>query len=98
MPAWNRRLKKAAAEWLSLPPDAMNDISRVTVLDGREAIVENIAALLRVDANLIEIDLGKCGLRITGAEFEVNLASSSEVHLTGQIQQVQYVARGELQS
>ncbi len=98
MPAWNRRLKKAASEWLSLPPDAMETITRVTILDGREVIVEHIAGLIHVDERLIEIDLGHAGLRIVGEAFEVNLASDAEVHLSGQIAQLQYVRREDLSS
>lgn len=97
MPAWKHRFKQAATDWLNLPPDAVDDISRVTVLGGREVIVEHIAALLRVDSDLIEIDLGKQGLRIIGTAFEVNLASKAEVHLTGDIKQVLYVNREDLQ-
>lgn len=98
MPAWNRRLKKAASEWLSLPPDAMENMSRVTVLDGREVIVEHISGLVHVDECLIEIDLGQTGLRIVGDAFEVNLASNEEVHLTGRIQELQYVRKEDLSS
>jgi|GEM_PF-771211 len=94
MPARNRRWKRIAAQWFSLPPDTFTDISRVTCLHGEQVIVENIKGLLRVSEQLVEMDVGHAVLAVTGRDFVVTLASHTEVQLEGKVESLTYRSKG----
>ncbi|QQE77336.1 YabP/YqfC family sporulation protein [Alicyclobacillus sp. SO9] len=94
MPSMKRRWKQLATEWLSLPPDALQDVSRVTCLNGNEVIVENIESLLRVSDTQVDIDVGHAVLHVHGESFVVTLASTTEVHLRGSVSSLSYSSRG----
>lgn len=94
MSTGNKGWKRIAAEWLALPPDALEQISRVTCLNGQEVIVENIEALTRVSGQVVEIDVGHAVLEVTGKSFVVTLASKREVHLQGEVESITYRPKG----
>lgn len=94
MPSMKRQWKQLAAEWLSLPPDALQNVSRVTCLNGQEVIVENIESLLRVSDTQVDIDVGHAILHVQGQAFVVTLASTTEVHLRGSVRSISYSVRG----
>lgn len=90
MPSWSRRLRTAMTSTFALPPDIVSDAPRVTCIDARQAVVENVVGLLHVSANEIRLDLGTLHLYLVGRDFEVNLVSGKEVHLTGDIESMQF--------
>lgn len=93
MPSRKRRWKQLATDLFSLPPDALEDVSRVTCLNGQQIIVENIRGLLRVSEEQVDIDLGHALLRAVGTSFVVTLASPSEVHLQGNLHSLNYLGK-----
>lgn len=93
MRKWKQTIRRTATEWLSLPPDAFLDVSRVTCIDGAQVIVENIESLLRVTETVVEVDLGKQTLLIQGENFVVTLVAEREVHVRGTVAQLSYVAK-----
>jgi sporulation protein YqfC len=93
MRTWKQRVRRAATEWLSLPPDALLNVSRLTCLDGGEVIVENIHSLLRVADTAVEIDLGNSLLTLSGERFVVTLVAEREVHVRGVVGQISYLPK-----
>ncbi|GMA52155.1 hypothetical protein GCM10025857_35120 [Alicyclobacillus contaminans] len=95
MRTWKQKVRRAATNWLSLPPDALLDISRLTCLDGREVIVENIRSLLHVSDTVVDINLGDSRLRLTGHQFVVTLVTEKEVHVQGTVESLTYLRTKE---
>jgi sporulation protein YqfC len=75
-------------------PDMVSDAPRVTCLDAREVVVENVVGLLHVGTDEIRLDLGNLHLTLWGRDFEVNLVSGKEVHLTGDIVRMEFRRQG----
>lgn len=87
---WKRRLQRAATDLLSLPPDALLDVSRLTCVDGAEIVVENAVSLLHVSQTAVEVDLGKMRLELVGQDFIVTLVSGREIHVQGAVERIVY--------
>ncbi len=96
MRRWKRRLQQAATDWLSLPPDTMSGVSRLTCLGGEQVIVENVVGLLHVSDARVEVDLQNSRLTLLGRDFVVTLVSVGEVHVRGLVQQITYHAKGDV--
>lgn len=94
MRSWKQKMRKTAAHWLALPPDALLDVSRVTCVDASEVIVENVVSLLRVAETEVEMDVGKYTLLLRGQGFVVTLVAQDEVHVTGEVSEFSYVRKG----
>ncbi|MFD1677809.1 YabP/YqfC family sporulation protein [Alicyclobacillus fodiniaquatilis] len=94
MPRWKQRLKQSAADMLKLPPDALLDVPRITCVDGKNVVVENAGGLLKVEAEQVLLNLGKEILIIRGRDFEVTLVTEREVHLSGAVNQIEFVRDG----
>ncbi|GMA60019.1 hypothetical protein NZD89_10620 [Alicyclobacillus fastidiosus] len=94
MPGWKSRLKQSATEMLKLPPDALLDVSRVTCVDGKNVVVENARRLLKVESEEVTLDLGDHILALHGHDFEIILVTDREVHVTGQVTRLEYIAHG----
>lgn len=94
MSSWKERLSHSATEWLGLPPDALQNVSRVTCLGGREVIIENAVELIRVSDVLVEVLLTSQRLIIEGSGFVVKMVMSQEIHLDGQIEKMTYITAG----
>ena len=95
MPSWTQRIRRVAADLLSLPPDAVNDtVSRLTCVDGKDVIVENLRSLLRVSETTVEIDLDDRVLLLHGTDFVVTLIAEREAHVTGDVDQITYLRKG----
>ena len=90
MRAWNRRIKKAAAEWFAIPEDALLTVSRVTCVAGRDLIVENVASLVQVSETEVVVDLGDSLLHVVGDGLEVTLVAAGELHVRGPVHEIRY--------
>lgn len=94
MRTWKQRLRKSATEWLALPPDALLEVSRLTCVDGGRVVIENVVNLIRVEETIVEMDLGKFDLILTGHGFSVSLVARGEVHVEGEVHQISYSRHG----
>lgn len=94
MPSWRRRLQNAATNMLALPPDAVSDAPRLTCVDGREIVIENVVELLHVNATEVRLNLGANQVVLQGHDFTVNLVAGREVHLTGQVDAILFHRAG----
>ncbi len=94
MRAWKQRIKRTATNLLSLPPDTLLGSSRVSCMDGKVVIVENVHVLERVDECEIVLSMGKYRLRIRGEQFEVVLVTEREVHISGVVHNIDYLQNG----
>lgn len=92
MRAMNKqRLKRRAAKFLALPPDALLDVPRVTCTNGVDVVVENVHSLIRVAEQEVVVDLRETHLVVEGQSFEVTLITDREVHIHGQVQALRFV-------
>lgn len=91
MRTWKQQLKKTATNFLSLPPDALLGVSRVSCTEGKDVVVENVHTLERVDEGIVLLNMGSYKLRITGREFEVVLVTDHEVHIHGLVSCIEYL-------
>ncbi len=92
MRTWKQQLKKTATNFLSLPPDALLGASRISCTEGKEVVVENVHTLERVDAEEVMLHMGSYRLRIVGEQFEVVLVTEHEVHMSGLVSRIEYLA------
>lgn len=94
MRMWQQRWTRTAADWLSLPTDALLAVSRVTCVDGREVVIENVNSLVRVAETEVEVDLGDTTLLVTGEKFVVTLVARREIHVQGDVRGIVYAPKG----
>ena len=91
MSTWSPRIKRAVTNWLALPEDVLLDVSRVTCVDGRELVIENVSSLVHVGSSQVRLQMADMVIDIAGADFEVTLVAGKEVHVRGTVHQVTYV-------
>ena len=91
MRTWKQQLKKTATNFLSLPPDALLGVSRISCTEGKDVVVENVHTLERVDAGEVILNMESYKLRICGEQFEVVLVTDHEVHISGQVSSIEYL-------
>ncbi|GGJ09300.1 hypothetical protein GCM10010885_17970 [Alicyclobacillus cellulosilyticus] len=87
---WKRRIRRRAAQWLNLPPDALLGVSRLTVIGGRDVVVENVRELRRVSTDEVEMALDHAAVRLCGAHFTVTFIAAREVHVHGELTTIEY--------
>ncbi|MBX6353833.1 MAG: hypothetical protein IRZ10_10920 [Thermoflavifilum sp.] len=95
MRAWQRRVRRAAVEWLAIPEDSMLETSRLTCVGGEQTVIENVRGLIHVSDSSVVLDLPDCRLHLTGAAFEVTFMAGNEVHVQGRVHTVRYEWRKE---
>lgn len=94
MPGWKSKLKQSATDMLKLPPDALLDVPRVTCVGGKTVVVENSSRLLKVEEQIVLLELPGQVLAIYGRDFEVTLVTQREVHVAGQINKLEFLTPG----
>jgi sporulation protein YqfC len=90
MRKWRQKIRRTATEWLSLPPDALLDVSRLTCIDGGQVVVENMKALLSVSETAVEVELQNQKLLLQGENFVITMLAEGELHLQGTVSQISY--------
>jgi sporulation protein YqfC len=85
-----QKIRRTATEWLSLPPDALLDVSRLTCIDGAQVVVENMKSLLSVSETAVELELQNQRLLLQGENFVVTLLAEGELHVQGKVSQITY--------
>jgi sporulation protein YqfC len=90
MRVWNRRIRKAVAEWLAIPEDSVLTIPRLTCVGGRNTVIENVTGLIHVSETEVVLDLADCRLRLAGEAFEVTFLEGREVHVHGLVHEIRY--------
>jgi sporulation protein YqfC len=96
MRSWKDRLRRATTEWLSLPPDALLDVSRLTCIDGTELVIENAVSLVKVSETEVDIEMTRSLVRLQGQSFIVTLVAEREIHVQGQVSQITYLDKIEV--
>lgn len=86
-----RKLRKWTVDALDLPGDVVMEIPRLTVMDGRQLLVENHRGILHFSAERLSLALDNGGLEILGEGMVLKTILPQELIVEGRIDEIKYI-------
>lgn len=80
---------------LQLPTDILLGAAILTLSDNRLLKVENLKGIISCEESLVRLMCTHFRIDITGTKLRVHSYSKDEALITGRIEEIHYVARGE---
>lgn len=88
-------IQEKIIEGLQLPTDVMLGAAILTLSDNRILKVENLKGILSCDPELIRLLCKRFRIEIIGQDMILHAYSKDEIIITGRIESIQYISRGE---
>lgn len=82
---------KAISAALALPPEAVLDIPKITII-GRERVhVENYISLIEYKREIVELKYSAGVIEISGENFEIRTIGEANIVISGKISGIRFI-------
>ncbi len=85
-----RRLAFLLAERFDVPPEAVPNAVRLSVTEGKQALIENHCGILELGETCIVVASAGGQIRVLGMELSLRAMNRRELLIEGSIQQVEW--------
>ncbi|TQS74578.1 sporulation protein YqfC [Ornithinibacillus gellani] len=91
MKKWQRRIRPWLINHLSLPPDVMLELPRITIIGDIHIYVENHRGLLTFTNTELQLKSANGAIQIIGSSFVMKTMLPKEILLEGKILEVKFI-------
>lgn len=84
------RVRKRILEVLELPREAILDVSKLTMIDGGNLVIENYKNVLEYQSNSIRVNTGRGVIRIKGKVLMIREITYENILIEGEICSIEF--------
>ncbi|WP_223067143.1 sporulation protein YqfC [Paenibacillus caui] len=90
-----RKFRKWTVDALDLPGDLVFELPRLTLIGGKQLLIENHRGVLHFSEERLSLALSEGGLEVTGKDLVIKTIVPQEVMVEGYISEIKYRGTGE---